>query len=240
MNKGFTLVELLIAIALFSIISLAAYKLFQSVNQAREASVEILEELDEMQRTMILLEKDTLQMLSRPIRNEFGDKEPAVQSPGIQGELVVFTRSGWRNPLNATRSTLQRVTYSLEQGQLIRYFWLKLDRAPKGKVFRQVLLNQVNDMQWRFLNNKKQWVDTWPPAPKYTENNEENRKSIMTDHTFTIMPQAIEITLDHAIYGIQQIISPLVTFKSSDNEDYVPKKDKRRSSFFERRDYEDN
>ena len=56
--KGFTLLELMVAIVLFSMISAAAYKLFMSVTRAQEVTQSVLDELDKLQRAEVILEKD--------------------------------------------------------------------------------------------------------------------------------------------------------------------------------------
>ena len=141
-NKGFTLIELMIAILIFAMISTAAYKLFDSVSRAQQVTDGILDHLDEMQRALVVLEKDLFQVAPRPVRDEFGDRQKAIVAPGINGEILEFTRFGWRNPLLELRSNMQRVAYNLEEGELVRYYWPILDRAPDSVLIRQVLLTE--------------------------------------------------------------------------------------------------
>lgn len=162
-SRGFTLIELMIAILIFAMISTAAYKLFDSVSRAQQVTDGILDRLDGLQRAMVVIEKDLFQVAPRPIRDEFGDRRKAMLAPGKNGELLEFTRFGWRNPIQEIRSNMQRVAYSLEEDELVRYYWLMLDRAPDPVVVRQVLMSGVTGVRLKFMDEKKRWQLSWPP-----------------------------------------------------------------------------
>lgn len=219
---GFTLLELMIAILLFAMISTAAYKLFDSVSRAQLVTDGILDRLDEIQRVQVILEKDLLQIVARPIRDEFGDRQPAVQSPTKDGHILQFTRTGWRNPLGEIRSNLQRVAYELDEGKLIRYYWPMLDRAPDPVVVTQVVLEDVQRVKVRFLDEKKRWHNSWPPA-----NQKQNVPQPIPGPGGTapkqpaeqqVMPHAIEMTVQHLDFGNIVTILPLIDYKVSDQQ----------------------
>ena len=214
-QRGFTLLELMIAILLFSMISAAAYKLFNSVNRAQQVTDGILDKLDTIQRAEVILEKDFFQAVTRPVRNEFGDRIAAMQAPGSDGFAVEFTRSGWRNPLNQLRSNLQRVAYSLEEGQLVRYYWPDLDRPQDATRIRQVVLDGVRSFKVRFMDEKKQWRSSWPP-PKKSINPLQGPGmpglNGLSSPEF-MMPGAIETTIVHQDFGSMINVYPLITYR---------------------------
>ena len=86
--RGFTLLELLIAIAIFSIIASFAYAGLNVVLDTKQQTDEHLEALSTMQLGLHLLQMDIEQTVDRPIRNEYGDSEPALRSGG-QSELLL-------------------------------------------------------------------------------------------------------------------------------------------------------
>lgn len=209
---GFTLLELMVAIVLFSMISTAAYKLFMSVTRAQETTRSVLDEMDKLQRAEIVLEKDLLQMTRRPVRDERGMQQPALKAPGPGGTLMEFTRSGWQNPLKAARSTLQRVAYAVEGNQLIRYYWPMLDRTPESTRVRQVVMSGVNGMKVRFLNDHRQWVSTWPSGQN------PRSASVAVSAASSVggvdqLPAAVELTIVHEVMGSMVTVAPLVTYK---------------------------
>ncbi|MFK0573981.1 type II secretion system minor pseudopilin GspJ [Endozoicomonas sp.] len=203
--KGFTLLELMVAIVMFSMISTAAYQLFMSVIRAQEVTQSVLAELDKLQRAEIVLEKDLFQMARRPIRDESGRPLAALKLPGTGGTLIEFTRSGWQNPLQTTRSTLQRVAYAVEGNELIRYYWPMLDRAPDTPRIRQSVMSGVNSVKFRFLDENKRWVSTWPPVQKL-------QPDAPADN-LTQMPGAVEMAIDHEKMGPMITVVPLITYQ---------------------------
>ncbi|WP_062266725.1 type II secretion system minor pseudopilin GspJ [Endozoicomonas arenosclerae] len=216
-SKGFTLLELMIAILLFAMISTAAYKLFDSVSRAQQVTDGILDNLDEIQRAQLILEKDLFQMAARPIRDEFGDSQPAVKSPSRDGFALEFTRTGWRNPLQELRSNLQRVAYDLEEGELIRYYWLMLDRAPDPVQIRQVVLRNVQGLKVRFMDEKKRWSSSWPPAKQSQGPQPQPAGAAAAKKTEDpVMPHAIELTVQHVNFGSLVTVLPAIDFKPSD------------------------
>lgn len=203
--NGFTLLELMVAIALFSLISAAAYKLFTAVAQAREVTQSVLADLDKLQRAEMVLEKDLFQMARRPVRDEQGRQQPALKVPGNGGLLMEFTRSGWQNPLQVTRSTLQRVAYALEEDQLIRYYWPMLDRAPDTRPIRQSVMSGVNRINIRLLDGHKLWVNSWPPRHKFQQR--------ASGEGLAQLPVAVELTIVHEKMGSMVTIVPLVSYQ---------------------------
>ncbi|WP_067521682.1 type II secretion system minor pseudopilin GspJ [Endozoicomonas ascidiicola] len=204
-SQGFTLLELMVAIAIFGIISTAAYKLFISVTGAREVTQSVLSELDKVQRAEVILEKDLMQIVGRPVRDNAGIIQPALKSPAVNGALIEFTRMGWDNPLQLTRSTLQRVAYSVEGSELIRYYWSMLDRAPDASPIRQKVLADVKSARFRFLDSNKRWVNQWPSNVQLP--------GAPSSDGLSQIPAAIELTIIHEQKGSMITLVPLSTYK---------------------------
>ncbi|MBO9482389.1 type II secretion system minor pseudopilin GspJ [Salinisphaera sp. G21_0] len=221
--NGFTLLELMVAIVLFSMISTAAYKLFMSVTRAQEATQLVLDDMDKLQRAEIILEKDVLQITRRPVRDEQGLQQAAVKAPGPGRTLMEFTRSGWQNPLKAARSTLQRVSYAVEDHQLIRYYWPTLDRVPESTRIRQVVLSGVNSVKVRFRNDHKEWISSWPPK--------QNLQSAANVGRVDQVPTAVELTIVHETMGTMVTLVPLITYKPDQgNKEGEPSQENRNNA----------
>ncbi|MGI2028341.1 type II secretion system minor pseudopilin GspJ [Endozoicomonas acroporae] len=204
-RNGFTLLELLIALMIFSLLSGAAYRLFVSVSQTQQTTVSHLKYLDQWQRFRLLLENDLLQVTLRPVRDESGLLQPALVGNSDTPYQVQFTRSGWRNPLGVRRSTLQRVAYGVNDGELVRYYWTTLDRATANasdepQVHMQPLLQHVTDVQWQFLDHQQQWHHQWPPSGWVDHQ--------QTNHYQTLLAAAIKLQLQHQQLGNVSIVIP--------------------------------
>ncbi len=104
LQRGFTLLELLIAIAIFALLALATYRMFDSVMQTDQATRVQEQRMRELVRAMGALERDLTQAVERPVRDELGDNRGAFLSEGENDQIVELTRGGWRNPLGQARS----------------------------------------------------------------------------------------------------------------------------------------
>ncbi len=197
---GFTLLELLIAIAIFSLLASGCYSLFKSVSRTHEITSALWQDSGEVQRALLLMNKDFIQIVPRPIRDELGEKEVAFGGSDEEGE-VVMTRGGWRNITGEPRSELQRLGYYLDGDQLIRRFWETLDRAPETPYLDQVVLEHVQGFTVKFRDNQKRWSGEWPP-----ENSKESEALVL-------LPTAIEYTIVHERLGKIQQLVPGPTYK---------------------------
>lgn len=166
-QRGFTLLELLVAIAIFSVVSIMAYAGLASVLKTRQILAAETARLAEIQRCVRLLGNDLRQSVDRGVRDAFGDPLPPlqVQSAGAgNAALLELTRAGYRNPLHLPRSQLQRVAWGIEDGQLWRESWRVLDRAQDSAPQRQVVCQDIERLELRLLDGENQWRPDWPPA----------------------------------------------------------------------------
>jgi len=164
--RGFTLIEVMVAMFLLAIIGTAGFTMLQQITKARTRIEVQSDRLTELQRTFYWLAEDITQITDRPVRSAVDSILPAFQF-NLQGSsLFDFTRAGWSNPaadILPPRSTLQRVSYSLEDDRLIRSYWYHLDSLSEEPDKRRQLLKDVEELTVRFLDGEGGWQDQWPP-----------------------------------------------------------------------------
>lgn len=178
--RGFTLVELLIAMVIFSIVTVMAYSGLNTILRAEEQLAYNSNRLKNLQRTLFLIGQDLTQVVGRSSRDSFGDLQPPLVANELGLMRMEFTRSGWLNPANLHRSHLQRVGYGVEEDKLIRYHWNFVDRDQGVEPYRSELLTGVTDLKSRFFTQEGEWSGVWPP---------------LKDELQTAMPIGVEITL---------------------------------------------
>jgi len=164
--KGFTLLEVLVAIAIFALLSLAAYQVLQGVLRSSEISKTHSERLTELQRAMLIIDQDFTQIVARRSRQEGIDNEELFTLMvgddlfDSEAQGIEFNRLGWANPLNLLpRSDILRVRYRLQDGQLQRLYFLYPDTVSGQQAEQQVLLNDIETLSFRFWSNG--WRETW-------------------------------------------------------------------------------
>lgn len=189
--RGLTLIELLIAVAVFSVLSALAYSGLNNILLTSSHAQAEGERLIALQMAMRYLQRDVEQLVNRPIRDQYGDPQPALVSAELKAEqpLVSFTRAGWANPAGQLRSQLQRVAYDLdeEEEQLLRIIWPLLDGASEETRITTTLLETVTELEFRFMGERGEWQTSWPP--------------LQQDPSAEPLPRAIEITMTAEPWG---------------------------------------
>ena len=162
-QKGFTLLELLIASIIFAIMAIMAYGGLANVMDNSKSSERALKRLQQVQQSISVISRDFSQLVPRAIRDEYGNIQPAFIAGTNIDNLVEFTRGGRVNPANLLRSTLLRVAYQFDDEKLVRLQWPQLDRAPGIEAKKTTLIDDVEEVTLRFLDQENRWQEHWPP-----------------------------------------------------------------------------
>ena len=207
-QAGFTLLEMVIAIALSALVAAMAYESFDGASRNAARTREVLDAVNTLDKAWQLIGQDMRNIV--PLNPELPNTqvrfEAASQSTkgmGVFQVVMVFARRGWVNPLGRMRSDLQQVNYRVAEGKLWRDY-LPERNLPLENIdferdsFHQLLLDDVTDVQVRFLSDaqikangksvlegndySKAWEPTWPP--------------INNGVGGAVMPIAIEISIE--------------------------------------------
>jgi general secretion pathway protein J len=189
--RGFTLLEVLVAVVIFGIISLLAYGGYNQLIRQSEIVESSATRTRAIQSTVQRMAEDFEMLEPRPIREPLGETlEPALRAGGTRVDtLLDLTRSGWTNPAGLTRSTLQRVTYRLMDNKLERAYWNALDRTLTTEPTSAVLLDKVRTASFRFMDQNQTWHDQWPPL------------GYSGPDAVRLRPIAVEVTLELEDWG---------------------------------------
>ena len=163
-QAGFTLIEILVAMVIFAVLSALAYGTLGQIITSSEVLSARMERIQAIQRTMRTLSQDFLQLSPRPVRDELGDAfGPALRTDFQSAFAIELTRAGWSNPMALPRGTLQRAAYRLEDNELIRYHWRVLDRTFSNEMIAVSLLDDVESVAFLFMQENGEWTEQWPP-----------------------------------------------------------------------------
>jgi general secretion pathway protein J len=158
-NRGFTLLEMVVAVAIFAIMAAIAYTGLNHTIRVGNQVSESNQRLSELQFALSYFSSDWLQVSPRKVRNQYGDEENNII---IADNSVSFTRSGWANLLQRKRSNLQRVQYLLIDNKLVRRHWLSLDQGIGEEPLESVLLHNVNALEVQLVDASEKAIDAWP------------------------------------------------------------------------------
>jgi len=185
-QQGFTLLEVLVAIAIFAIISLASFSIFDTVITSEEISKKRLQRMNDIQRAFLLIERDFLQISKRSVR--LSGEAPSttfIQTDNNAFEstsgAIGFVRGGWSNPgLLLPRGDMQSVAYQVNDETLERVHFNFVDATLGEEPKVRPLLNDITDISFEF-HDGKQWNKTYEGDD---------------------LPQAIAIEIDTKDFGL--------------------------------------
>ena len=195
-TNGFTLIEVLVAMAIFAVLSVMAYSGLRTVINVSGGVQNRVEKLETLQRTFMFLERDFYQLVPRLVNTDAGDTRAALEATPNNARLFEFTRGGQPNPAEVKgRSSLIRVAYFIDDAKLKRIKWNNIDHLNGAQTVEITLLEDVKAISTRFLDAKNQWQLSWGQA----------KNSLET------IPKAIEITLEHKYWGKIRWLIPIYT-----------------------------
>jgi general secretion pathway protein J len=213
-QRGFTLVEVIVAIGIFALLGLGCYKVVHGLSLARDTLTRSGEEQRKFVRAIMVINSDFTQLTPRKILDGSGHTVAALDTHDEY--LVEFSRIGVPNPLLLKKGKVARVAYRFskeltidtfqlddslpsknaalkeavgdgKQGYLVRYTWPVLDRGKDEDPQMQVVMSGVNDCQIEFMDDQQHWGDEWP---------------VIGAQSLTDLPYAIRIKLDTKKYGV--------------------------------------
>ncbi|MCP3689853.1 MAG: type II secretion system minor pseudopilin GspJ [Gammaproteobacteria bacterium] len=158
-QQAFTLFEMVVAVAIFAVMGAIAFPGISQLAKTGHALGESNQRISDLQFAVTYFTLDWMQVSNRKVRNRYGSEEPNIL---IEDNTVTFTRGGRSNLLQQKRSRLQRLRYSLIEGELVREHWQSLDQGIAEEPLKAVLLKNVEDFQVSFIDSAEKKIENWP------------------------------------------------------------------------------
>lgn len=197
---GFTLLELLIAISIFSVLSVMAYGGLKTVLDSRDANQKVAKRVADIQLVVLRVSNDLQQAVERTVRDAFGDPLPSMMTSQSDETLLEWTRSGYINLGEFKRSNLQRVAYKLKESEsgdkenLVRVTWPVLDRTQGTEPVESIIISGIESLEWKFTDNSTA-SSSWPS------------NALLAASNIKTLPRAVEMILTFKEIGeIRRVI----------------------------------
>lgn len=162
-QSGFTLVEVLVSLFIFSLLSAASLTVLMTTLQNRTRLTDKNQELQKQSMMRVLLKSDFAQLIAHPKTDPYGQPGAVFFAGGNTGSkrLLILSRKGWENPGGLERrSDLQSVDYILDDGVLIRRVQPRFNALPDTPYVQQPLIGNVEKIEFGFFNGED-WSDDW-------------------------------------------------------------------------------
>ena len=187
---GFTLLEILVAIAIFVVVGVMAMGGYNELSRQSSKLEERMARVRAVQSAVFKLTQDFEQLEPRPIQQSLGSQiDPALRADHRNQDVAEFSRAGWSNPAGIQRPTLERVTYRLVEKKLLRDRWPVMDRTLANEPLTTELLDHVVSVKLRFMDASHTWQEQWPGA------------NTAATGSARALPIAVEITLELEDWG---------------------------------------
>ncbi|HEY5993673.1 MAG TPA: type II secretion system minor pseudopilin GspJ [Gallionellaceae bacterium] len=163
--RGFTLVELLVALFVLAILTVAGFSGLNAVQDTRKA---VESETRKWQGLMFFfsrMEQDIALAVKRPVRDRAGLTQPEwvglSQPVSPDDAQLTLTRAGVQDEQGAQVGP-QRIGYRLEHGTVYLLRWMALDQPADAEPRRYALLQGVSEFNLRYMSADGQWNRQWP------------------------------------------------------------------------------
>jgi general secretion pathway protein J len=178
---GFTLLELLVALIVFAIMSAIAYGGLNRIFAVRERIDAENRKWRELTLVFGRLEEDIGQAVNRTYLDSFGTRKSALighaQLVGVDDANLSLIRMG-AGGSTGVAADMSHVGYRLREGRLELMQWPALDLPPRAVPTVHVLMQEVQAFELAFMNEKGVWEDKWEP-----------------DASASVLPRAVQIRL---------------------------------------------
>jgi general secretion pathway protein J len=208
-------VELLVALFITAVMFAIGYRELDQALTSRRELDEQSARLVAIQQAVRTIEQDFELLQPRPVRDLLGDGYlPALTTQTNGGNnsmllgsssnatalipLVTFTRGSWTNPTGLSRAELQRVSYAIQNNQIVRSYTPVLDATLQDKTVSRTLLDHVKNVSLRFMDAGHNWQTQWPATTVAAPTPSPGAPQLLP----RTRPVAVELTLELDDWGI--------------------------------------
>ena len=163
-SRGFTLIEVMVAISVFATLSFSAYQVVNQVQRSNALSLEKSERIKELQRSLVFLDNDFRQIVARQFRGNGEKADGKLISADdylldSESQGILFVRLGWKNPQEAfPRGEITKVGYRVVENKLERLWWRYPDTPVGQKPVVTPLIDGVEEIKFEFYDGDRKSV----------------------------------------------------------------------------------
>ena len=195
-GRGFTLVEVLVALFIFSLCAAAGYAGVEQVIKSAKAHTRATGEFGRLARAMRVIESDLVAYYPRPVRRRANaasliprrDERALALGRMRDADLALTTLSA---------AAARRIAFAVEDGALVRKIYARLDSSIAESPRVAALIEGVESAEWRVRDGEGEWHDDWPPLDSARAGRQESEEEAEAK----MKPRLIELKIKHERWG---------------------------------------
>lgn len=204
-QKAFTLVELLVAIAIFAVLSALGWKVFDYLIKVKDRNMMHEQNLGQLQEAYLQMQRDALQIVPLTA-NISGKLQPSLT---LNNQSLSFNKAGVTDSLKQGLSPYERIElqYSPQDKKIYRLKYANLNVNQSAQPLSSVLLSDVDQLRVSVLNPNE--LEQWP----------ENNVDLANAKAIRILPKGLRITFTIKEVEYEWIFSLLNTASLIEKKD---------------------
>jgi general secretion pathway protein J len=175
-NRGFTLIEIIIAIIIYSIIATISYRIVTSLIITKQVTDEEQNKWSNLSLLMSHLSNDWNKSIPLSVRDQYGNLLPPLQGKdklvGMSDAQLEFTVNGYL-PNNLFYNTVippKRIGYRFYNGAIYLITWPMLNRVQQTRPEITLMMDGIKSFNLEYMYPDQTWKPVWPPLTA-TESN---------------------------------------------------------------------
>ena len=158
MKKGFTLIEVLISLAILSIIAIVSTNFLQSSIDLRNQSKSKVDDIKVFNLGVSTIRRDLMSTVNLPMRDNFGNQLPNFIGSNTDKKITFL---GFINRIDSSRSSISRIEYLFDDTKFIRRVYFTADPYDYDDHIDSVIFDNIDDVEIFFLSDNR-WFTEWP------------------------------------------------------------------------------
>ncbi len=215
-QRGFTLLELMVSMAIFAMLAVAGWQVFDGVNRARERAQYHADELAVLQYAYLQLQQDMGQIIPYQApatqngsnnnasnnasnnNNANSNQTPVIAAEpfmSVDSEKMSFVRFADPDPRYQTSPSLQRVDYIFADQRLIRRQYTSIQGGSDSISLDTVLLKGVTAGRWQAY--LPEVSSNFPNKDSNTSNNQASEQSATDKADTVLLPKGVGVSFTY-------------------------------------------
>ena len=159
MNKGFTIIEVLVSLVILSMIAIVSSNILKSSLETEQETSQQLNYIKELNLASTVIRRDLRQIVNVSSKDFYGNSMYGTFISPTNSQSVIFNSNV--KSLSDDISPIKRILYEFEDNKLIRKQFFSSNPYEPDYYTNIELINNIDDLEFTFLYEKK-WHESWP------------------------------------------------------------------------------